>query len=62
MNKFIVKGPGKACNEINADNLDQALQQVRQRYPEKMVAADASEVIYVCQPNEDETACQMKLK
>ncbi|RYD06934.1 hypothetical protein N752_02040 [Desulforamulus aquiferis] len=62
MDRFIVRGPEQACNEIQADNMDQAINQVKQRFPGKMVAADASGVIYVCQPNEDETACQMKYK
>lgn len=62
MTKFVVKGPENSCNEIQADNLDQAINQVKQRHPSQMVAADASEVIYVCQPNEDETACQLRLK
>lgn len=62
MSRFVVRGPENACNEIQADNLDQALHQIKQRYPGKMVAADATEVIYVCQPSEDETACQMRLK
>lgn len=62
MRNFIVRGPEGSCNEIQADNLDQAMSQVKQRNPGKMVAADASEVIYVCQPNEDETACQTRLK
>ncbi|MTI79596.1 MAG: hypothetical protein FH758_01750 [Firmicutes bacterium] len=62
MSNFTVKGPGKNCNEVQADNLDQAIDQTRQKFPGKMVAADANETIYVCQPNEDETSCQMKLK
>jgi hypothetical protein len=60
--RFTVRGPGQACNEIQANDLDQAIQQVKQHHPDKMVAADATEIIYVCQANEDETACQMKLK
>ena len=62
MGRFVVRGPENACNEIQADNLDQAMNQIKQRYPGQMVAADASEVIYVCQPNEDETACQLRLQ
>lgn len=62
MENFIVRGPEQACNEIQADNLDQAISQVKGRFPGKMVAADASGVIYVCQPNEDETACQMRFR
>lgn len=62
MGRFTVRGPENSCNEIQADNLDQAMNQVKQRYPGKMVAADAADVIYVCHPNEDETACQLKFK
>ncbi|MBO8138581.1 MAG: hypothetical protein H0Z40_10675 [Desulfotomaculum sp.] len=62
MGKYTVRGPGRNCSGIQADNLDQAVEQTRQKYPGKMVAADASEVIYVCQPNEEEISCQMKYR
>ncbi len=61
MNKYTVRGPGEACSEINAANLQEAMEQVRRRYPNMHVAADASEQIYVCQQGEDETSCQMNL-
>ncbi|MEG6615610.1 hypothetical protein V6C27_04110 [Peptococcaceae bacterium 1198_IL3148] len=59
--RFTVRGPGSTCTEIQAGDLEQAIQQVKQHHPNKMVAADATEVIYVCNANEEETACQMKL-
>lgn len=61
MDKYVVRGPGRNCDEIQADGLDQAIQRVKQQHPAKTVTADATEVIYVCDSNEDETSCQMKL-
>ncbi|WP_031514638.1 hypothetical protein [Desulfofalx alkaliphila] len=61
MQKYVVRGPGRNCEEIQADNLQRAVQRVQQMHPQNTVTADATEVIYVCQPNENETTCQMKL-
>ncbi|WP_347488327.1 hypothetical protein [Desulfoscipio sp. XC116] len=61
MNKFIVRGPGMRCNEITANNLDEALNMAQSQNPGKQVAADAAEVIYVCESGEDPDSCQLRL-
>lgn len=62
MTKYTVKGPAGECEEINATSLDEALGKVKRRYPGKQVAADAAEVIYVCNSTENPEACQARLQ
>ncbi|MDA8097674.1 MAG: hypothetical protein C4575_11590 [Desulforudis sp.] len=62
MRKFIIRGPGDACEEIKAESLDQAIIRAKQHHPNKHVSADASEVLYVCNPGEDPTICQNRLR
>ncbi|MEW6725663.1 hypothetical protein ACP3TJ_01055 [Desulforudis sp. 1088] len=62
MRKFTVKGPGRSCDEIVASSLDEALAKARSRHPGKEVAADATEVIYVCDSREDLEACRARLQ
>ncbi|MFZ5647697.1 MAG: hypothetical protein ACOY30_08790 [Bacillota bacterium] len=61
MIKYTIRGPGDACEEVNAANLDDALSKARARYPDKQIAADAAEVIYVCEKAEVPEACQSRL-
>lgn len=62
MRRFTVRGPGKDCTQLRANNLDEALAQSKSRFPGKQVEADATEVIYVCDAAEDLDACQMRLQ
>ncbi len=59
---YSVKGPVDQCDEINANSLDDALASVQNSHPEKHVAADASETIYVCNTAEELEACQARLR
>lgn len=61
MPKFTVRGPGRNCNEFNAGSLDEAMERVKSQYPGKNIAADATEVIYVCDSAQDLEACQTNL-
>ncbi|AGL02969.1 hypothetical protein [Desulfoscipio gibsoniae] len=61
MDKFTVRGPGMKCNEITANNLDEALDMAQSHNPGKQVAADAMEVIYVCESGENPDSCQLRL-
>lgn len=61
MHRFTVKGPGRACDEITAVGLDDAMQKAQDRYPGKNIAADATEVLYVCEIGEDHDTCQSRL-
>jgi len=62
MRRFTVRGPGKDCTEITANNLDEALSKANSKFSGKKVEADAAEVIYVCDAAEDLDACQMRLQ
>ncbi|MDI6709963.1 MAG: hypothetical protein QMC81_03505 [Thermoanaerobacterales bacterium] len=61
MRRFAVKGPGRACKEISADSLDEALRKAESMHPGKEIMADAGEVLYVCDIGEDPTACRNRL-
>lgn len=62
MRRYTVKGPGRACEEISAATLDQAINRAKEHNPDKQIEPDAADNIYVCEPGEDPTACQMRLK
>jgi hypothetical protein len=62
VHKYIVRGPGDTCEEITAETLDQAVFRAKQHHPDKQVSADATEVLYVCNPGEDPTTCQNRLR
>lgn len=62
MRRFAVKGPGKACEEIAAETLDQAILRAKEHNPGKQIEADASEVLYICEQGEDPTTCQTRLR
>jgi len=60
--RFAVKGPGRACKEISAGSLEEALRKAESAHPGKEVMADAGEVLYVCDPGEDPASCQNRLR